>query len=836
MTRSVMACILLGTVAAGEPGFAVRPKVGKAGGGVAVEFAADAPTDCAAWVLDASGRVVRHLAAGVLGKNAPPPLRADALAQKLEWDGKDDAGAPASGGPFKVRVALGLKPAFDGLVGFDPAALGSIRALATGPKGEAFVFHVFGGLHPSDGSLACSVLDREGKYLRTILPYPANLPAEKLKGIRRVQLRDGRLVPFLYQAETRSFVPGAGDLPAQRAVATAGGRVAFVGIQEWVGTALRYAQAGVAQLVVLGADGSIAGDSALGPVLSRRSSSGASLALSPDQKTVYATGLRDGDYAGKPTHAVYRFGWGDSDVQVFAGDRKEPGAGERQFNEPRSVATDNEGNVYVADKGNDRVVVLKPDGSYLGALAVEKPERVEVHPATGAVYVLGGPLVNALAKFASWRATQPAAKLALPHFKHQAYTVVMALDASAEPPVLWLASPQGQYARFALLRVEDKGEALGEPLDVRKAPGPPSAGAVTQVSLDRATNRLHAAAGPDSRGLFFDGPTGKPVPGQLPSLGGSGNVAAWGADGSFYAYHNYPSACLSRFTAALQPLPFAKGPRIEGLGSPRLRGRGFAVDRHGNAYVLWQTPKEKHSPGDAEDANALAVYGPDGALKNEKLVDSEIRSINSVRVDAAGNIYLAVGVRPPDRLVPPDFEGLDRGKPWKYGMNSNEMDWYPLMYGCIVKLGPEGGAIRSGIGGTPVAYGYGNKTELKGAKWLFYGASNVPSWRTKGTPDVCLCESPRFDVDPFGRSFFPDACRFRVGVLDANGNEVCWFGSYGNQDSAGPGGPMPVPDIPFCWPHAVAVGDDFAYVADRLNRRIARVRLSYAVEATCGVE
>ncbi len=32
--------------------------------------------------------------------------------------------------------------------------------------------------------------------------------------------------------------------------------------------------------------------------------------------------------------------------------------------------------------------------------------------------------------------------------------------------------------------------------------------------------------------------------------------------------------------------------------------------------------------------------------------------------------------------------------------------------------------------------------------------------------DICQCESARFDVDGYGRSFFPDAARFRIGVLD----------------------------------------------------------------------
>jgi len=60
--------------------------------------------------------VVRHLAAGVLGANAPAPLKPDSLAQEIVWDGKADYGKPAEGGPLKVRVALGLSAKYDKVI------------------------------------------------------------------------------------------------------------------------------------------------------------------------------------------------------------------------------------------------------------------------------------------------------------------------------------------------------------------------------------------------------------------------------------------------------------------------------------------------------------------------------------------------------------------------------------------------------------------------------------------------------------------------------------------------------------------------------------------------
>jgi hypothetical protein len=61
-------------------------------------------------VLAADGALVRHLAAGMLGPNAPAPFKKDSLAQEILWDGKDDLGVPTrttpgeSKGPSKISL------------------------------------------------------------------------------------------------------------------------------------------------------------------------------------------------------------------------------------------------------------------------------------------------------------------------------------------------------------------------------------------------------------------------------------------------------------------------------------------------------------------------------------------------------------------------------------------------------------------------------------------------------------------------------------------------------------------------------------------------------------
>ncbi|KPJ69145.1 MAG: hypothetical protein AMS14_11765 [Planctomycetes bacterium DG_20] len=115
--------------------------------------------------------------------------------------------------------------------------------------------------------------------------------------------------------------------------------------------------------------------------------------------------------------------------------------------------------------------------------------------------------------------------------------------------------------------------------------------------------------------------------------------------------------------------------------------------------------------------------------------------------------------------------------------------------------------------------------EIQGAIWMHPGFSHVGQCSNN---DHCHCAGTDFDMDDFGRIFAPDTGRFRVGVLDANGNEIVSFGRYGNQDCTGP-------EIAFGWIIGVAVTDRYAYVDDLLNKRILRVRLDYAAAETVPV-
>src|SRR4051812_24174939 len=85
------------------PAFSAGPTFTKTGTGYEIAFTVSAPTDVEVAIVNAKGKVVRSLAAGVLkGANPPPEPLQPGLAQKLTWDQKDDFGKAASDGPFKL--------------------------------------------------------------------------------------------------------------------------------------------------------------------------------------------------------------------------------------------------------------------------------------------------------------------------------------------------------------------------------------------------------------------------------------------------------------------------------------------------------------------------------------------------------------------------------------------------------------------------------------------------------------------------------------------------------------------------------------------------------------
>jgi hypothetical protein len=208
-------------------------------------------------------------------------------------------------------------------------------------------------------------------------------------------------------------------------------------------------------------------------------------------------------------------------------------------------------------------------------------------------------------------------------------------------------------------------------------------------------------------------------------------------------------------------------------------------------------------------------------------------------------------VKPVDRSYPEFFDGKLLPPPKE--TSGGDLFWNSYMYGSIIKFPPEGGIIwhqknlpKSCVGKPPAELlakpkepfkrHFSSSPHLTGAiqraLWTRFGYAPY-SAHMSGNTSHCMCEGSGFDVDPYGRVFFPNLGEFRIEVVDTNNNPIMTFGKYGNEVSGGPTARVKKPDIPLAWPTYVAVSDRWAYVADTVNRRVVRVKLGYAAEEIC---
>lgn len=697
--------------AAGEIGFSRKPQATKTAGGAKVEFAVSAPTDAAVYVEDANGKIVRHLAAGVLGTNAPAPLRAGSLEQSIEWDGKDDDGKAAAGGPFRVRVGLGLKASYGGQAfaatnQAGPNKIENVIGLAAGPDGRIYVLSDCSAWVWS--TTALHVFRRDGSYERTIKPFPSNLPAEKARAAGAFMNSFGAFNPLMHRTMGLSFYPFE-DAPHRPAVTSDGRLILAVVPGTWKH------RENAAHLAMLDGEGGIPDATYAGPAL------GGELAytqypflmVTPDSKTVYITGLGGGP--NKPTHAVYRVKLPDrGPAEVLFGEPAKAGSDKAHLTDPRGLALDGQGHLLVADFSNNRVVVLKEkDRSFAGEFKVQSPTWLGVHPQSGAVYVQSGDEVLKFTRSTSsgqagWQDAREVGRLALPEKtspKHWKRQWLLALDSSADTAVLWAAS------HVQLVRCEDAGANFGALSPAGSYPAwtfwRPAADPTRREVLCKITE------GPYSNKLrVLDEKTGAVrVVGGNSISGQDGRQHRLGRDGSIYAQdHAGQAGGVIRFDREGKPRPFEAT-----LNDPFLKGRlpvgttgttcwerDFSVDRKSDVYVKARGP-EYHG------LMSVHVYGEDGMLQRIALPMVSDGAYGP-RVDPRGNLYIMEAVKTIGQPFPEEFSAKVKGQ-----TDPRLLDW---IYGSIVKFGPEGGSVWfSGKHASPLTYeGWGSDTSVAGLR------------------------------------------------------------------------------------------------------------------------
>src|SRR5262249_37100659 len=215
-----------------------------------------------------------------------------------------------------------------------------------------------------------------------------------------------------------------------------------------------------------------------------------------------------------------------------------------------------------------------------------------------------------------------------------------------------------------------------------------------------------------------------------------------------------------------------------------------------------------------------------------------------VKVGPGGHVYIGLGILPrAHELTGPEAK----------------LNGYERMTGSVVKFKPTGGAVQPDDGrkGTwkngpielriPEKFEAGIKmgslvtqhgvrlkqTFIEGGVRAYPGLAPFSGYDRS---DGCVCQTPRFDVDAYGRLYIPEALTCSVAVVADAGNLITRFGAYGNFDSQGPRSPISKPAIPLAYPVAVQVSFKHIYVADSANRRVVRVDVGWKVEETCAVK
>jgi len=834
---AVVWIVIAAPVSGGEVTFTEKPAARPAGDGVTITFAVSAPTDVEVAVLSAAGKAVRHLAAGrVGGKRAAAPLAAGSLRQSLKWDRTDDAGKPVAG-PVTVRVRAGMRARLGRLIGGSPYRgqatatpyRGSLQGVAVDEAGNVYVkmmsdvrSHGNTGLWPWQ----LRKFDPTGDYVKTLLPYPPSTGPAKAGGYELIDAGDGHFTPVNQNSLYPVFsVFGSSIYQHVRP----GGELVFVNSQ-------------ARTLTFFKLDGSNAiRQVRMWPKAAKMPAPvwlDFEVAFSPDGRYAYYSNVAGTVYDGKKPEEIDPK-WPNG--RVYRHDLTRPGAAPEpffdlelpDFNKAKywmpsawdkrtaaaGIDTDPKGNLYVCDQVNQQVVTVSPDGKKLDAVKLPWPDRVQVHPKTGDLYVVSRRVTrgyvppNKLLKVTGRGAeAKVVARLEMKTRGNVEFTV----DARREPTVLWVLGPGKNPSGQALLRVEDRGAELAAAKDAfdRDHDAVAFAG---NLAVDRPA-RLVYVTDTSSKVFRYDGRTGKGGPVKL-----GASLLAAGPDGKIVRVVGWNSP-LAVYTRALKPLPvtadgknafshfYGRAGRGCSLGGLAIDGRGrvWALQEGGGMFVRAYEPDGSQVPAKFSQTAPKAA-GPVPAF----IAGLDIHAA-CVRVDRGGDIYIG-------------WLGLPKGHKPPKGFEKDAA--YRQTTGSVLRFSPAGGRRLKLKRGTKPPEG--SVMGFEGVKAVYPGLAPFSRWRCAGS---CVCTKPRFDVDGFGRLILPNAITFSVTVLDNAGNRLVEFGHYGNFDARGPGSDEPSPAIPLGWPTNAAVAGDCVYVADVLNHRVVRVDLDFAAEQALAVK
>jgi hypothetical protein len=846
--------------------FVRTPSLTDMGGGQwQVAFEVSETTDVEVSIVDVrDSSVVRHLAAGLLGSNPPPPLSANTLHQTFTWDGRDDFGALVPDpGALTLRVRAGLSAELVNIAGEDlynfSGSARSTPSIVQDDDGSVLIY----GL--AKGNAFLRKYDASGNYVKTVYPPSAAAQADSVMSYGINVLPGSQWAPKAHRIGSYQNVVITPNSYLNSATGASArllpiGRPGELVIANCGNTSVPFQ--------VMGKDGNFTNStvsnlltappvpagynnySLCGPKYFTASHDPGYLYLSGWYYGVLTAGswlisaCDTGFWADGQVFKVNRAtgvatSWLKLDsVPVLSADRQAKiGGGANATAVIHGVAVDDSGHVFVCDRLHQCIGVYDTNAVRLGSIPCIDPDFVAVSRRTGVIYVLTRRAVYGsgsfmLRKFSGWRSPGPAVAT---------LSLTTAVDDWAGAPAMVLTESGSAtsiyigYGSIGFRLYADNGTSFGL---VRDFSENKNSGLVFErIAVNRATEQvfwMNMNYGTSASPMRTISDWSNPVTERVYYTAGRElNLTEFtiAPNGNLYGRSfDYYHAPITRYSAESLHVPLPYGNTSGNAASCSLHyegsnQRGVAAGWQGQlaafdeATFLIAFPDTGYVNHPFTDP--LSQVGPDyetdplftGTVLQRTLHDMAVRNnlydrnyVNGVRFDPAGNVYVGVMYRGGDAITPQGFESDNA-------------------------FNRSGSIVKFAAGTRGVVNGFSLSDPL-----LSTNAAKIypqPFGPFSGDGG-CNCRNPYFDVDPYGRLFVPNGSASQLYVSDNAGNTILVLGEYGNTDSrgrlAGPGEVLSQPDIPLAWPSSVAASEDYIYVADAVNARIVRVRMAYQLE------
>ncbi|MBL8027524.1 MAG: T9SS type A sorting domain-containing protein [Fibrobacteres bacterium] len=826
------------------PSFISKPAFVQNGGSSAwtITFQLNENCDVEVAIIDTiNTKIVRHLAAGVLGTNPPPPLAANSLSQTLVWDGKDDFGkSVANTNGLTVRVRAGISTsltniALEDLYSFQGSGRSTPSLLFDKTDGTILM------LGQNNGKPYLRKYDAAGNYSQTIYPLSGKLSADSVTSYGINLLAGAPWIPKTTAVNgpdgglagpiMTSSMLNSGD--TRMISLSANGEIVLINGMNMSVIKKNGAFTGSTTQKIITSPAGPAGytDGYHGPFGPQYFTSSA------NPEFLYVSGwfYANTNGGGWLTSSVDTGFWADGQVlrvnrttgvvtkwlkldsvPTTAADRTTLlGWGTNAISAVHGVAIDDSGHVFVCDRLHKRIGVYDTNAVLLGSIPCVYADYVSVSKRTGAVYVLKrNSGLFTLVKYDGWRGVTAASASISLTTSVDGYkgAPVMELTENGNSTNIWVG-----YGSIGFRLYADAGSSFNliKDFSVNAA----NAMMFERIAVDKSKEKVYIHSWNRKLYSISDWSTyqvKQAYNGTVDNITVAPNGYVYGFASKDFAAGSWSWPVL-RFkdndTLAAENYPntgrnvATNNIGFEG-GWPG-NHRGIAVGWQDNlaayeeAYYLWGY-KDTGTTTTTTDKTPLLTFNPALGLGIRWFA-------MGVKFDPAGNLYAGIATRGTDAITP---TGLSADS--KFGRSGSVVKYAPNTTGTV----------------TPLSMYSANATVAGHVK--IYPQPFGPF--AGDNSSACNCRNSYFDVDPYGRLFIPNGTAAKIYIADNAGNTILEFGQYGNTDArgtlTGAGQYHATADIPMAWPTSVATSEDYLYIADAINCRLLRVKMNYALNST----